>query len=118
MKFSNRSSILKLFPAAQSMEILKSFSRKLIPGFSGNVKMQKNLLKTLQKKSNLLEDKEMTALQIAYLDSLTLNATPETEEELIDQAYARLLYLIDNDEAESISDAQEYLFFDHQEEEL
>ena len=41
---------------------------------------------------------------------------PETEEDLIDQAYSRLIYLIDHESVSEITDAEEYLFLDQVEE--
>lgn len=60
----------------------------------------------------------MTQMQIAYLSSLSMIDIPETEEDMIGQAYARMLYIIDNDRANEITDAEEYLFLDQLEEEL
>lgn len=54
----------------------------------------------------------MPELHFAYLRSLLMNDIPETEENLIDQAYARFVYLIDNDSVSDITDADEYLFHD------
>ena len=59
----------------------------------------------------------MTQIETAYLDSLSLIDLPETEEDLIDQAYARLIYLIDHEAVEEITNAEEYLFHDQIEEE-
>jgi len=58
----------------------------------------------------------MTQLEGAYLTSLAFIDLPETEENLIDQAYARLLYLIDNESVSDITDAEEYCFYDQVEE--
>jgi len=60
----------------------------------------------------------MTNMQYAYLESLSLLDLPETEEDLIDQAYARLIYIIDHEQVGDITDAEEYLFLDELEEEL
>ena len=58
----------------------------------------------------------MTAIQYAYLSCLSSIDKPDTEEDLIDQAYARLIYLIDHDAVLEITDTDEYLFHDQVEE--
>lgn len=58
----------------------------------------------------------MTNIHYAYLESLSMIDKPETEEELIDQAYARLIYLIDHEAVAEITNADEYLFHDQVEE--
>lgn len=58
----------------------------------------------------------MTWMQNAYLNSLLLADLPEMEEDLIDQAYARMVYLIDHESVDQITDAAEYLFHDQVEE--
>ncbi len=58
----------------------------------------------------------MTTMHYAYLESLSMIDSPETEEDLIGQAYARLLYLIDHEAVSEITDADEYLFHDQLEE--
>jgi hypothetical protein len=74
--------------------------------------MHENLLKTSPRRL------DMTSLQYAYLDSLSLIDLPETEEDQIDQAYARLVYLIDHESVDEITDVDEYLFHDQMEEGL
>ncbi len=54
----------------------------------------------------------MTNIHYAYLEGLSMIDNPETEEDLIDQAYARLIYLIDHEAVSEITDADEYLFHD------
>ena len=58
----------------------------------------------------------MTAIQFAYLSCLSSIDRPDTEEDLIDQAYARLLYIIDHEAVSEITDVEEYLFHDQVEE--
>jgi len=58
----------------------------------------------------------MTTMHFAYLSCLSSIDRPETEEELIDQAYARLIYLIDHEAVSEITDVDEYLFHDQVEE--
>ena len=59
----------------------------------------------------------MTLIQKAYLNSLLLADLPEMEEDLIDQAYARMVYLIDHESVDQITDAEEYSLLDQVEEE-
>ncbi len=58
----------------------------------------------------------MTNIHYAYLEGLSMIDRPETEEDLISQAYARLLYLIDHEAVSEITDADEYMFHDQVEE--
>ena len=60
----------------------------------------------------------MTWMQKAYLNSLLLADLPEMEEDLIDQAYARMVFLIDHESVDQITDVDEYLLLDQVEEEL